>query len=130
MILISGATPEVTLPIDLLILIEERMACMAPDEPFDPDLHGLIVVVQSGDTAEQLAEAISFDILSNPWSEARFGEANFEPLFEVLEEHDCCFELVIVPSDGDYGIVIFVQKEFGVDPLLLSFCQTYASPAP
>ena len=130
MILISGATPGVILPIDLLGRIEERMACMAPDEPFDPDLHGLIVVVQSGDTAEHLAEAISFDILSNPWSEARFGDTDFEPLFEVLEEHESCFELVIVPGDGDYGIVIFVPKESGVDSLLLSFCQTYASTAP
>jgi hypothetical protein len=48
MILISGSTPEVDSPIDLCRRIEKRMACIAQDDPFDPDIYGQIVVVETG----------------------------------------------------------------------------------
>jgi hypothetical protein len=110
-------------------MIEQRMVDMSGDDPFDPDLHGLIAVLEAGDTSEQLTEAIGLDVLSEPWTGVRFGECAFHPAFEVLLEHAGFFELVIVPGDGDYGNVIFIPKLAGVDPELLSFCQAYASDA-
>ena len=129
MILISGAMPPpAVLPCaDLRLMIEQRMVYMSGGDPFDPGLHGLIVVLELGDTSEQLSETIGLDVLSDPWTGVRFGEYAFHPAFEVLLEHAWFFELVIVPGDGDYGIVIFIPKSAGVDPELLSFCHAYAS---
>jgi hypothetical protein len=130
MILISGATPEVDLPIALRSRIEERMAFMAQGEPFDPDLHGLIVVVESGDSLDALSSVIGFDILISSFTGLRFGEPGFEPTFEVLEESPACYELVFIHGDGDDGIVIFIPKGVEIDPELLAYCQTYATAAP
>ena len=130
MILISGLTPEVELPIDILGRIEERMACMAQDEPFDPDLHGQIVVIEAGDGLGALSSVIGFDILTNSITGHRFGDPGFEPTFEVLEESLACYELVFIHGDGDDGIVIFIPKGVEIDPELLAYCQTYATAAP
>jgi hypothetical protein len=128
MILISDPmpSPDVLPDEELRLLIEQRIEDMTDGEPFDPDLHGLIAVVEPGDTLDDLTEAVGLDILTDPWTGTRFGEPDFDPVFEVLEEHESFFELVIVPSDGDFGIVIFIPKLAGVDPLLLSFCEIYA----
>jgi hypothetical protein len=130
MILISGATPEVDLPIALLGRIEERMACMAQDEPFDPDLHGQIVVIEAGDSLDDISSAIDFNILTNSFTGLRFGEPGYEPTFEVLEESPDCYELVFTHGDGDDGIVIFIPKVVGIDPELLAYCRMYATAAP
>jgi hypothetical protein len=132
MILISGSMPFPEVPLDeeLRLLIEQRIEFMTDGEPFDPDLHGLICVVEPRDRLSDVVEAVGHDFLSDPWAGARFGDPEFEPVFEVLEEHGSCFELVIVPGDGDYGIVIFIPKAAGVDPLMVSFCEMYAVAAP
>ena len=45
-------------------------------------------------------------------------------------EHDTCYEMVFVPGDGDFGIVIFIPKHPGIDAELLALCAEYAVPAP
>jgi hypothetical protein len=132
MILITGSmlSPHVLLDAEFLLLIRERIEAMTDGEPFDPDLHGLIAVVEPGDRLSDVVEAVGHDFLTDPWTGARFGDPEFNPVLEVLEEHGSCFELVIVPGDGDYGIVIFIPKAAGVDPLLVSFCEMYAVAAP
>ena len=130
MFLISGTTPEVDLPIELRSRIDERMACMAQDEPFDPDFHGQIVVIEEGDSLEAISTAVGFDILANAVTGVCFGEPGYEPSFEVCEENASCYELVFVFGDGDDGIVIFIPKGVEIDPELLAYCQTYATAAP
>jgi hypothetical protein len=130
MILISGSTPEVDLPIALRSRIEERMACMAQDEPFDSYLHGQIVVIEAGDSLDDISSAIGFDILTTSFTGLRFGEPGFEPTFEVLEDSPDCYELVFTHGDGDDGIVIFIPKGVEIDPELLAYCLTYATAAP
>jgi hypothetical protein len=130
MFLISGTTPEVDLPIELRSRIDERMACMAQDEPFDPDFHGQIVVIEEGDSLEAISTAVGFDILANAVTGVCFGEPGYEPSFEVCEESSACYELVFVFGDGDDGIVIFIPKGVEIDPELLAYCQTYATAAP
>ena len=48
--------------------------------------------------------------------------------FDLLEEHDACFELVF--AEDDAGTVIFIPKAGGIDADLLAFCGAYAEPAP
>lgn len=111
-------------------IAQQRIADMIDGEDYDPDLHGPVVVVEPGDTVEQLEQQLGCSILQDPWDGTRFGDDGFTPGFEVLEEHPGFYELVIVPSDGDFGVVIFIPKQDGISAELLHFCETYATAAP
>lgn len=120
----SGATREIR------VIAQQRLSDMTDGEDYDPDLHGPVVVVEPGDTVEQLEQDLGCSILQDPWDGTRFGDDGFTPGFEVLEEHPEFYELVIVPGDGDFGIVIFIPKQDGISAELLQFCETYATAAP
>tara|TARA_R110002049_G_scaffold118676_1_gene272703 strand:- start:278 stop:682 length:405 start_codon:yes stop_codon:yes gene_type:complete len=110
-------------------LVDSRFEEISDGEPFDPDIHGVLIVVEPGDTAIELENVSGCSILKNPVSASRFGDPGFRPLFEYLGEHPCCYELVFVSGDGDFGIVMFIPKAEGIDPDLLAFCRHYACPA-
>lgn len=109
-------------------LVDCRFDEISGDEPFDPEIHGVFIVVEPGDTATDLENVSGCPILTNTITARHFGEDGFEPLFEYLGEHTPCFELVFVSGDGDFGIVIFIPKTEDIAPELLSFCATYAQP--
>ncbi len=114
----------------LCSIIEQRFIDICAGEDYEPDLHGYMIVVEPGDSVSALEQESSCPILRNLYSHARFGETDFRPCFEVLEEHASCYELVFVPGDGDFGIVIFIPKQEGIDAELLQMCAEYAVPAP
>jgi hypothetical protein len=132
MILIYGQVDSFDTRIDVLLrqVICQQLAALTTCEKPESVIDGIMAVVEPGDSLTDIEQVIGFDVLSDPFSGTRFGDDDFEPLFEVLEEHESCFELVIVPGDGDFGIVIFIPKVSGVDPQLLDFCQMYSNPAP
>ena len=68
-------------------------------------------------------------ILTDLFGEAHFGDPEFSPAAEVIEEHRSCYELVFIFTDDGYGIEIFVPKVHGVDPELLAMCAQFAVPA-
>lgn len=98
----------------LQALIAQRFEDFAQGEPYDPELHAQAFLAQAGDTVEALETATGCRITPER--------------FDVLEEHDTCFELVF--AEGDAGTVIFIPKSPGIDTALLAFCQHYAVPAP
>lgn len=111
-------------------LIEQRFEDICDGDDFDPDLHGHFIVVEPGDSVEALEKESACPILRSYIGNARYGDPEFKPVFECLEEHDACYEMVFVPGDGDFGIVIFIPKQEGIDPDLLAMCAEYAEPAP
>lgn len=126
--LLSPATTTAITDARLRDLVECRFDELTNGEPFDPEIHGVLIVVEPGDTATDLENVSGCPILTNTITGHRFGEDGFEPLFEYLGEHDSCFELVFVSGDGDFGIVIFIPKTEDIAPELRSFCATYAQP--
>ena len=102
------ATPEIRR------LAEQWFLDVCAEEPYEPDLHGYLIVVEPGDSVQDLEEESGC-----PFS-----------CFEVLEELATCYEMVFVPGDGDFGIVIFIPKVEGIDADLLAVCAEYAIPAP
>ena len=110
-------------------LIQQRFDALCCDEEYDPDIHGLIVLAEPGDSISEVERVSGCLITHDPFTSARFGDSSFAPLFELLEEHDFCFEMVFVPGDGDFGIVIFIPKAANINPDLLAFCEAYAVPA-
>ena len=115
---------------DLRTLIEQRFEDVCDGEDFDPDLHGLFIVVEPGDSVEALEKESGCPILSSYTGNARYGDPGFKPVFECLEAHDTCYEMVFVPGGGDAGVLIYVPKTDGIAPELLALCEAYAVPAP
>ena len=115
---------------DIRSLVEERFSDICSEDEYDPDMNGFMIVVEAGDSVQDLEKESGCPILRNMCNDIRDGESGFAPCFEVLEEHAGFYELVYVPSDGDFGIDIFIPKQQGIDPELLAMCAEYAVPAP
>ena len=124
-------TPADVARIDALeigTLIEDRIAALSEDEPYDANIHGYFVLWEQGDSLEDFDRLLGFPVLSNRYSGLRFGEFGFSPSFELVEKHLTCFELVFVLSDDGYGVMVFIPKTANVDPSLLAMCRQYAIP--
>ena len=104
---------------DILKLVKLRHSQLG-DEMF-----GSLIIVEIGDTVEDIKNEIGFCILTNLFDDVRFPDPDFVPCFEVLEDHSGCYEMLFLFSDGDDAIEIFIPK-VGVDPLLLSMCSQFA----
>jgi hypothetical protein len=95
-------------------------------EPYDYDRHGYMIVVEPGDTVAQLEQESGCCITRNLFTDARFGEADFSPTFEILEEHDECFEMVFILSDDGFAVTLLIPKAEGIERSLLALCSAYA----
>ena len=115
---------------DLRRLVEQRFIDMCSDDDYDPDVNGYMIVVEASDTVPALEAESGCPILRNLGGNGRFGDPGFSPCFEVLEEHAGFYEMVFIPGDGDFGIVIFIPKAAGIDAELLAMCAMYCVPAP
>jgi hypothetical protein len=114
---------------DIRSLAQQRFSEICASEPYDYDTHGYMIVVDPGDSVEVLEQEIGWPIFRNFLDDTRFGEPDFSPPFEVLEEHASCYEMVFILSDGDSGIAILIPKHPGIDADLLAMCAEYAVPA-
>ena len=126
----TKAITDITDPV-LRELIERRIQEINECCPWDADELGPMIVVEPGDTADDLQAIMNFSILEGIFDDSRFGDEDFSPSFEFAEVHgDHLYELVYIVSDGGYGYDIFIVNRSGIDPTILAFCQTYAVPAP
>jgi len=119
---------------DIRRLVEQRFAEVCAGEPYDYDSHGYMVVVEPGDTAQELEQETSCCILHDLFEDIPFGNPDFTPSFEILEEHygtdgTVFYEMLFVTNDDGFGITLFVPKAEGIDAGLLAMCAEYATPA-
>jgi hypothetical protein len=110
-------------------LVETRFAQVCAGEPHDPNRHGYMIVVAPDDSVEAIERESGCPVLRNTFDDARFGDPEFTPAAEVIEEHRGCYELLFILTDDGYGIEIFVPKVDGVAPELLAMCAQFATPA-
>ena len=90
------------------------------------ELFGSVIIVEAGDTVEDIENEIGFCILTNLFDDVRYPDPDFVPCFEVLEDHGNFYEMLFLFSDGDDGTVeIFIPKA-GVDNELLAMCSQFA----
>ena len=82
------------------------------------------IVMTSSETVIELEAALGFSVRTNRFSGCRYGDADFLPSWEVIEEHPFWYELVYVLGDDGFGIVIFVPKD--ADAELIDMLQQYA----
>jgi hypothetical protein len=110
-------------------LVETRFMQICAGEPYNAERHGYMIVVEPGDDVDAIERESDCPILSDLLGDACFGQPEFTPAAEVIEEHCSCYELVFIFTDDGYGIEIFVPKVDGVDRELLAMCEQFAVPA-
>lgn len=115
-------------------LLERHFANLAEIGPYNPDLFGFFVLVEDGDSLEDV-ETVSGCSLRESWYEdCQFGDDDFIPRWEWLEYHvgaagsPGCFEIVFVLDDSGFGVVILVPDQLGVDSILLKLCRESVLP--
>ena len=106
-----------------------EMAQGEPDGFGDWGQLAYFVLVEPGDSLERLQQQTGCAIAHSRFSSARFGDADFWPSWEYLEEHSSCYDLGFVLSDSGFGVGLVVPKLAGIDAQLLALCEAYATPA-
>jgi hypothetical protein len=124
------ATSQLTDPY-IRDLVELRFRQILAGEPYDYDRHGYMVVVEPGDTVEQLEQEIGLPILHGLFDDLPYGDPDFTPCFDILEEH-CneqhrIYEMVFISNDDGFATTVFVPATEGTDSRLLAMCRSFAT---
>lgn len=96
-------------------LVSTRFTQILMGEPYDYNQHGYMIVVEEGDSIADLEAETCCDI-------------SVDPMFEALEEHDCCYEMLFILNDDGFAITLFIPKH-GIHADLLKLCSEYSIPA-
>jgi hypothetical protein len=99
-------------------LIRQRMAELIDDDTSMEELV-VFVVIAAGEGIDQLQNQMAMQIMTDQGY----------PLWEVIEEHATCYELVFVLSQSGQGVLVFAPKD-GSAPDILALCQAYAVRSP
>lgn len=117
---------------DIRGLVERRYAEICNDEPYDPEIHGEMVVVEPGDTLASLEEETGLPIATNPFDECRFPHPEFIPVCEHLEKHAGVhagvYAMTFILTDDGAGTILFIPRQQGIDADLLALCERFAEP--
>lgn len=102
-------------------LIQRRMEELIDEDTNMEDLV-VFVILGAGDGIKQLQDQLDMFVMTDLGT----------PLWEVIEEHATCYELVFVFSSSGFGTLVFTPKAEAA-PDILAFCQQHAyrsSPCP
>ncbi|QLQ25163.1 MAG: hypothetical protein HZT41_10065 [Dechloromonas sp.] len=114
-------------------LVSLRWSQVLAGEPYDYDRHGEMVVVEPGDTVEQLEQEIGLPVLLGLFDDLPYGDPDFTPCFDVLEEHiyeqHRIYEMVVISNDDGFATTVIVPDTEGTDSRLLALCRSFATPA-
>ena len=110
-------------------LASHRFSQILSGELYDYDQHGYMIVVEPEDSIESLESETCCSIIHNGFDGTHFGDPDFTPCFEALEDHGNCYEMLFILNDDGFAIDIFIPKHSGIDPQLLALCIEYAVPA-
>lgn len=103
------------------------------DDPDAPDADGYFIVVEAGDAVSEIERATGFPILRSLFDDLPFGDPDFYPCTEILEEHRnaqiCIYEMVFIGSDDGAFTCLLVPDEEGIDEQLLALGRSFATPA-
>ena len=114
---------------DIKAFLRRRFHDICDPEPYDPDEHGFFILVEPGDTSEQIESDTGYSLLKSLFNGTVYGEADFTPDFEYLEDHGSFCEAVFIFTDGGFAVVMIVPKEEGIDSKILELCAEFATPS-
>jgi hypothetical protein len=88
-----------------------------------------LMIVQPGDTEQDIIDRVAFSPLVNPLDGERWGTKAFTPHWDWLEAHGSWFELMVTYGDG-FACFLFIPDSEGVDPELRKLCHAYVGREP
>ncbi|MGM9516993.1 hypothetical protein ACS5PK_22295 [Roseateles sp. DB2] len=100
-------------------LLQQRQQELLADEDVSMEELIFYVITEAADGPQQIESAIHGP-LCNP--EGR-------PLWEVIEEHEDCFEMVFVLASSGYGAIVVVPEQDS-HPDLLALCRSHVTARP
>lgn len=106
-------------------LVAHRLADLCQADIYDPDAHGFVIVMEPGDSVAAAEAAIGAPLLKNPVTGLEHGHPDFQPVAEYIGRHAHWYEIVVVPGDGDFGVVLFVPRRQDIESRLLALCAEY-----
>lgn len=84
------------------------------------------LIVEAGDSEDDVQRHIGFSPLVEPIDGNRFGQPGFHPHWDWLARHDGWYEM-IVTFGSTFAYVLFVQADAADTSALQRLCDTYAS---
>lgn len=99
-------------------LVLNRMEELTDDQTSMEELV-MFVILGPSDGIDQLQDQLDMHVMTDMGS----------PLWEVIEEHATCYELVFVLSSSGYGALVFAPKQ-SCAPDVLALCEGHASRRP
>ena len=114
---------------DIKAFLRRRFHDICTPEPYDPDEHGFFILVEPGDTSEQIESDTGYSLLKSLFNGTVYGNPEFSPDFEYLEDHGSFCEAVFIFTDSGFAVVMIVPKEEGIDVGILELCAEFAIPA-
>ena len=72
---------------EIKAFLRQRFHDICDPEPYDPDEHGFFILVEPGDTSEQIESATGYSLLKSLFNGTVYGDPDFTPDFEYLEDH-------------------------------------------
>jgi len=112
--------------VSLSLLLQQCFRDLSGEEIYDPNVHGTIVVAESGDSATLIEKETGCPILSDWFGASHYGDADYAPSYDHLQAHLLCYELGYITNDDGYTVLLIVPKQTGIDTDLLSLCREYA----
>jgi hypothetical protein len=115
---------------ELVQLLQLRLAFYAEYDDLDLSELFKLILIEPGDTLEELNLEFNGGFLINHYSGRRYGDLGFKPAFEVLEEYPGFYAMLFCEGDGGFGIEVIVPKSSDIDARLLGLCAQFATLAP
>ena len=106
-------------------LLLSRIAALVRDGHDLTDLTQ-ILIIQVGDREQDVIEEIGLSPLVNPLDGCRYGDPQFQPWWDWLQDTGGWFEMIVTVGDTGFAYVLLVQDDDGVDAELLAMCREYA----
>lgn len=82
------------------------------------------LIVEPGDTEADIIGLVGFSPLVDPIDGARFGDAAFQPFWDLLADRGGVFEMIITYGSA-FAYVLLIQDAPNVIPELLTMCHHY-----
>ena len=127
------ATSQITDPYIRNLVVLRFGQLNSPDDPDAPDANGYFIVVEPGDTVEQLEQVVGLPIMHSLFDDLIYGHPDFTPCFEILEEHNyeqhSIYEMVFISDDDGTFTALLIPAIEGIDTNLLAMCRSFATPA-
>lgn len=103
--------------------LQQHFQALSESDNYDSHQHGYIVIAEPNDTVALLEKETGCPILSDWFQDSHYGDEDFAPAYEWLDEQLLCYVMGFTLNDNGFTVLLIVPKLSGVDSQLLKMCQ-------